>query len=61
MDIHHGQHSHVILEFKQTLSNNQTWDIRPLLGLMMLKMSFWISPAAEATDGLESWDITCFC
>ena len=61
IDIHHGQHSHVILEYKQTSSNNQTlWDVRPLLGLIMPQITFWISPAAETTDGLESWDIAWF-
>ena len=61
MDIHHDQHSHVILEHKETSSNNQTsWDVRPLSGLMMPQITFWFIPAVEATDGLESCNITCF-
>ena len=61
MNIHHGQHSHAILEDMETSSNNETsWDVRPLLGLMMPQITFWFSPAVEATDGLESCNITCF-
>ena len=61
MDIHHGQHSHVILKNKETSSNKQTpWDDRPLLGLMMPQITFLFSPAVEATDGLKSCDIACF-
>ena len=33
---------------------------RPLLGLMILQITFLFSPAVEATEGLESCDITCF-
>ena len=58
MDIHHGQHSHVILKNKETSSNKQTpWDDRLL---MMPQITFLFSPAVEATDGLESCDIACF-
>ena len=42
-------------------SDNQTsFDARTLLGLMILQITFWFSPAVEATDGLESCDIACF-
>ena len=34
--------------------------LRSLLGLMMPQLTFWISPASEAIDGLESQDIGCF-
>ena len=67
MDIHRYpdflgyQHSHSILEDKETSSNNQTsWDVRPLLGLLMPQITFWFDPAVEATDRLESYDIAWF-
>ena len=45
----------------KTSSNNLTsWDVRPLLGVMMPQMTFWFSQAVEATDGFNGCDIACF-
>ena len=56
----HGQHSHVILEYKQTSSNMKLHGMLDTIGTNDATNTMWISPAAEATDGLEGWDITCF-
>ena len=56
--IHHDQPSHAILENNP---NNQTsWDVTPLLGLMMPQITFWFSPDVEMMDGLESCNLTFF-
>ena len=58
---HSGQHSFAILDDKETSSNNQTsWDVRPLLGLMMPQIAFWFCPAVEVTEGFEGCKILCF-
>ena len=57
MDIQNIQHSHAILELKETSSNNQTlWDSRPLWVLTMSEI-FRQHHMIQATSALEHCDI----